>query len=194
MFNRNLKALRLKSGLSQKQVADFLSVTPQSVSKWEKGEALPSLDYLPKLAECLDCDINAFFTQEEQVLIDYRSAAALFEVQTGILNEIKQFTDFDALIAENIDIVETAISVCNELMSHKTINIRCIRGMFNCSDAEARTFLGYLERCEMVDKLDVKDFYYVSRDAVEGFILVIKMQKQLYDVKKDLDQKHSKPL
>ena len=51
MFNHNLKALRLKSGLSQKQVADFLSVTPQSVSKWEKGEALPSIDFLPKLAE-----------------------------------------------------------------------------------------------------------------------------------------------
>lgn len=189
MFNQNLKALRLKSGLSQKQIADFLSVTPQSVSKWEKGEALPSIDFLPKLAECLDCDINVFFAPDEQVLMDYMTAAALFEVQTGILNETKQFEDFDALIAKNADIVETAIVVCNELMAHKTINVRCIRGIFNCSEAEAKTFLGYLERCEMVEKLDVKDFYYVSKDAVEGFILVLKIQKQLYNMKTDVEKK-----
>lgn len=69
MFSNNLKALRLKSGLSQKQVADFLCVTPQSVSKWENGDSLPSIDFLPKLAECLDCDINAFFEKEEKALI-----------------------------------------------------------------------------------------------------------------------------
>ncbi len=78
MFNNNLKALRLKSGLSQKQVADFLNVTPQSVSKWEKGEALPSIDYLPRLAECLNCDFNAFFAKEE-TMMDYHVAVALFE-------------------------------------------------------------------------------------------------------------------
>ena len=189
MFNNNLKALRLKSGLSQKQVADFLSVTPQSVSKWEKGEALPSLDFLPKLAECLDCDINAFFAQEEPILIDYRTAVVLFEVQAGILNETKQFEEIATLMAENVDIVETAIAVCNDLMAHKTINVRCIRGTFNCSEAEARIFLRHLERCEMVEKLDVEDFYYVIKDAVEGFVILLKMQKQLYDVKNELEGK-----
>ena len=61
MFNNNLKKLRLASGLSQKQIADYLHITPQSVSKWENGDALPTIDYLPKLAECLNCDINVFF-------------------------------------------------------------------------------------------------------------------------------------
>jgi hypothetical protein len=92
-------------------------------------------------------------------------------------------------MAENVDIVETAIAVCNDLMAHKTINVRCIRGMFNCSEAEARTFLGHLERCEMVEKLDVEDFYYVIKDAVEGFVILLKIQKQLYDVKNELEGK-----
>lgn len=189
MFNNNLKTLRLKSGLSQKQVADFLSVTPQSVSKWEKGETLPSIDFLPKLAECLDCDINALFAQEEQVLIDYSTAVALFEVQTGVLNETKQFEELAMLMEENVDIVETTIAVCNKLMTYKTINVRRIRGLFDCSEAEARTFLGYLERCEMVERLDVDDFYYVIKDAVEGFVILLKMQKRLYDVKNELEGK-----
>ena len=60
MFHNNLKALRLKCGLSQRQVADFLNVSPQSVSKWEKGESFPSIEFLPQMAECFGCDINAF--------------------------------------------------------------------------------------------------------------------------------------
>lgn len=184
MFNNNLKALRLKSGLSQKQVADFLSVTPQSVSKWEKGEALPSIDFLPKLAECLDCDINALFAEEDKRLIDYSVVASMFEVQAGILNDTKQFEDFAVLVSEDVGAIETAISVCNDLMAYKTVNVRCIRGMLDCSEAEARTFLEYLERCEMVEKLDVDDFYYVIKDAVDGFIWLLKIQKELYDVKK----------
>ena len=79
--------------------------------------------------------------------------------------------------------------VCNDLMAHKAVNVRCVRGMLNCSDEEARTFLGYLERCGMVEKLDVDDFYYVIKDAVEGLIVLLKIQKRLYDVKTELDQK-----
>lgn len=61
--------------------------------------------------------------------------------------------------------------------------------MINCIEAEARVFLGYLERCEMVERLDVDDFYYVIKDAVEGFVILLKMQKRLYDVKNELEGK-----
>lgn len=192
MFNNNLKVLRLKCGLSQKQVADFLNVTPQSVSKWEKGEALPSIEYLPRLAQCLNCDINAFFTKEEEKLIDYRAIADLFEMQVDILDETKQFEELTALMSENIGVVEMATVVCNNLLAYKTVNVRCIRGMLDCSEAEARVFLRYLERCEMVEKLDVDDFYYVIKDAVEGFVILLKMQKRVYDVITELEQKQNK--
>ena len=191
MFHDRLKALRLKAGLSQKQVADFLKVTPQSVSKWEKGEALPSIDYLPGLAQCLNCDINAFFAKDEGKPIDYHVAVALFEVQAGVLEETKQFEEMAALMSENMDLVETATEVCNKLLTYKTVNLRCIRGILGCGEAEARTFLGYLERCEMVEKLDVDDIYYVNRDATEGFMILLKIQKHLYDVKTELEQKQA---
>ena len=65
MFSKNLINIRLQQGLSQKQVADFLTVSPQSVSKWEKGEALPSIDYLPKLAECLKFHTNTYIIKKK---------------------------------------------------------------------------------------------------------------------------------
>ena len=34
----------------------------------------------------------------------------------------------------------------------------------------------------MVEKLDVEDFYYVIKDVVEGFVVLLKVQKRVFDV------------
>ena len=192
MFHNNLKAQRLNCGLSQRQVADFLCVSPQSVSKWEKGESLPSIEFLPRLAECFNSDINSFFVKGE-IKTDYCGIIfTLFEVMTDVLDETKQFEVVTELISENMEAVDTAVTVCNDLLEHKTVNVRSIREMLNCNDTKARTFLGYLERCEMIERLDVADFYYVIKDAVEGFILLLKMRKQVCEVINKLEKNNAK--
>ena len=70
MFHEKLKAIRIKSEKTQKDLADYLNISPQSVSKWEKGEALPSLEYLPKIAKFYNCDINSFFEEQNTANIE----------------------------------------------------------------------------------------------------------------------------
>ena len=82
MFNKNFKNIRMKRGLSQRQVADYLCVSPQSVSKWEKGEALPSIEFLPKMAECLDCEINDFFVSVAETSFDIEMLKEFFVFMT----------------------------------------------------------------------------------------------------------------
>ena len=43
MINRNIKYLRTKHGLSQEALAEKLSVTRQTIAKWESGESLPDV-------------------------------------------------------------------------------------------------------------------------------------------------------
>lgn len=50
--------LRRVQGLTQTQVADRIGVTPQAVSKWERGLACPDLVCLDELSDLLGTDID----------------------------------------------------------------------------------------------------------------------------------------
>lgn len=63
IFQMNFKRLRQRKNISQKAVAEALCIAPQSVSKWERGECLPSLEFLPALARILSCRIAEFFIE-----------------------------------------------------------------------------------------------------------------------------------
>lgn len=51
--------LRRARGLTQTQVADRMGVTPQAVSKWERGLACPDLVCLDELSDLLGISIDA---------------------------------------------------------------------------------------------------------------------------------------
>ena len=54
----NLKKYRILKNLTQEDVADFLGITPQSVSKWERGECYPDITFLPALANIFETSVD----------------------------------------------------------------------------------------------------------------------------------------
>ncbi len=51
MFNDNFRKFRKLAGMTQEDVANFLMVTPQAVSKWETGNGTPDISLLVPIAE-----------------------------------------------------------------------------------------------------------------------------------------------
>lgn len=49
-FSENIKRLRKERDLTQEALADFLGVSFQAVSKWERGESYPDVEMLPEIA------------------------------------------------------------------------------------------------------------------------------------------------
>ena len=58
MFCDNFKKYRKLSGMTQDEVAKFLMVTPQAVSKWETGNGTPDISLLVPISElfCISTD------------------------------------------------------------------------------------------------------------------------------------------
>lgn len=54
ILNERLKNLRLKNGVTQKDIANNIGVTSVSVQRFEYGTAKPKLDTVIKLADYFD--------------------------------------------------------------------------------------------------------------------------------------------
>ncbi len=54
----NLKKYRILKELTQEDVAEFLGITPQSVSKWETGKGYPDITLLEPIAEAFRISVT----------------------------------------------------------------------------------------------------------------------------------------
>ena len=58
-FGKTLRYLRTEKGLSQQQLAERLHVERASVTNWEAGRRIPSIDMLSQISEALGVDATA---------------------------------------------------------------------------------------------------------------------------------------
>ena len=63
-----LVKLREKNSMSQQELADRVHVTRQAVSRWERGETLPSSDLLKQLSEVFNVSINTLLGSPRQLI------------------------------------------------------------------------------------------------------------------------------
>ena len=65
-LGQKLKKLRGEKELTQKDLADKLHVTFQTVSKWENDENEPDITTLKELAKLYNCSVDYLLSEEEQ--------------------------------------------------------------------------------------------------------------------------------
>ena len=65
-FGRRVAKLRKQMGKKQREIADELGITPQAVSKWERGLSCPDILMLDELASSLGVSIAELFSNETQ--------------------------------------------------------------------------------------------------------------------------------
>jgi uncharacterized protein YjbI with pentapeptide repeats len=60
IIGEKIAKARKKASLSQAQLAEQLFISPQAVGKWERGESIPDIVTISKLARILGVDLNYF--------------------------------------------------------------------------------------------------------------------------------------
>ncbi len=65
IVGNNLAILRKEKGLTQSQLADVLHYSDKSISKWELGYAIPSVDILKEFADYYGVTIDFLITEQQ---------------------------------------------------------------------------------------------------------------------------------
>lgn len=68
-FPNVFKALRVKSGLTQQQMADKLGLSRSTIGMYENGEREPSFEILENIADLFNVDMNYLIGKKESTEI-----------------------------------------------------------------------------------------------------------------------------
>lgn len=136
----NLRALRKGKDMTQEEVANILGVSPQSVSKWERGDTYPDITLLPSLSNLYETSLDALIgmerinNAEERAAIYMRGQKHLREgdnegAATIYTEALKLYPDDQSIMLELALVLaldneskklEQALSLCERLLSDRS--------------------------------------------------------------------------
>ncbi len=99
---KNLKKLRVKSGISQQRLADIIGTSQQSINKYENHNVEPDIDTLITLADYFDTSVDYLIGHTE---IDHKFEEVhsydLNNEESKLINEYRLLTkdEKDSIIA-----------------------------------------------------------------------------------------------
>jgi len=96
-LGERLKKARIEKGFSQADVADFLNISRQSISRWETDKTYPDIDNLVELSKYYEVSIDELLTETKT-----------------LQQEINQKTE---QMNKNIDEIEVKQKKLNQLLS-----------------------------------------------------------------------------
>ena len=65
-FKERIKMLRKQKDLTQEQLAEYMTVSPQAVSRWETGATCPDIYALPQLADLFGITVDELLGVDEK--------------------------------------------------------------------------------------------------------------------------------
>ena len=93
----NLKKYRILKNLTQEDVAEFLGITPQSISKWERGECYPDITFLPALANIFETSVDLLIGMDviraEETRFNIHKTANEFQLNGDYVSAEKVYRD-----------------------------------------------------------------------------------------------------
>jgi len=77
-LSESIRHFRTLRNLTQEDLAKTISISPQAISKWERGESMPDASLLPLLADALDVSLDRLYGREKVTLDDLMTAIPVY--------------------------------------------------------------------------------------------------------------------
>ena len=102
IFSKNLRKFRVTKNYTQEQVAEYLGVSPQAVSRWECGITFPDVMTLPEIAKLYCVTIDDLYKDN---LIAYQNYAdrllSVYENSNDPRDFVRADEEFSKLLESN---------------------------------------------------------------------------------------------
>lgn len=112
---RLIKESRLEKGMTQKQLAEQLSVTTFAISKWENGRGLPDITLLEPIAHILSLTLNELILGQKQNMNENDQAVK------ELIEQAKQETKHKIMRISVITILVTTLVIITSFFGMRYI-------------------------------------------------------------------------
>lgn len=132
-LGEKIRRIRKSKNISQEVLANYLGVTFQAVSKWEKGETLPDVTLIPAIAAFFDVSTDELFDfnrlETEQKVLKLCGDIALWrndrpqEAETAYRELLRQYPGNDIIMANLLYVLQNlckhdeTISMCKTVIA-----------------------------------------------------------------------------
>lgn len=176
MFGDNFKKYRKLSGMTQDEIAKFLMVTPQAVSKWETGNGAPDISLLVPIAELFGVSTDDLLGRTDVV-----SETMLNEIYDSKESHKDKYNEYLKLLKvnpKNEQILLKLLNISAEMLNHEKDNL---------TDAEKNDLInsavGYAKslqksnRCDLWSKSQgiLADVYLAGKDFRQAKELIVQL-------------------
>lgn len=177
MFGNNLKKMRLKRGFTQKDVAEFLNISPQSISKWENGESLPSIEFLPKLSEMFSCSIDDFFVRVSKEVFSMECIDR-FKTFLGFLDCEKDsvgYVDPFEYVRENNEWIDKCYKILDLVLEEKHISSFMLEEKLGCDADGGQKIIDFLLARKAIYSVPDSKFCVVIKEEVDSVRTLVRI-------------------
>ena len=101
MIGKQIAAMRKERGIKQEELASFVHVSAQAVSKWENG-GVPDIELLPKIAEFFGVSIDFLFGRSITDYTDLKTAIIKKLIEAPKSKKIKEALELCWIIEKSI--------------------------------------------------------------------------------------------
>lgn len=168
-IGENIKRLRHEKNITQEALSDILSISPQSVSKWEREESFPDITMLPAIANYFGVTIDALLgndkilTEEriQKYISDYKKANDSDEFPHEIRKKSidiaeKAYREF-SYDFRIVMLYANALNIYGDDNKNEKIKHLCNMVLDNCNDEKLRADAAYFLK-GMISAKDKMDF------------------------------------
>lgn len=191
-LSKNLRQLRLNNGLTQDELAALVGVPGQAVSKWERGECYPDIEFLPKIASYYDVSVDDLLgvgemKKQERIKEYYeeksskfcnigdrksdlelwREARKEFPNDWTVLYNLQNALFYMCCFSRDKEIAGEAIEIGEKILS------QCTENVYRYSAIQTMCFLysNMGEREKAKKYVEMAPHYTVSRDMLLNSVL-----------------------